>query len=310
MNFVCIDFEVANNRNRSSVCALGVVVVTNGKISREEYFLIRPRDMYFDPYCINIHGITPQDVENKPLFEDVWKDISTLFQNNLIIAHNASYDMSVLRYTLDEFSIEYPTFFYNCTKNISKKTWPGLASYSLDTIAKHLNITFQHHHALEDARTAAKVYLNACKYNKIGTHDELLDQLKIVQGEIFPHGYSPARINTQKQRNSRSSRINISELVAATTEIDEDHLLYGVNCVFTGTLQSMTRKEAMQLVVDRGGNCSNGVTMSTNFLIMGDQDFARFTDGKKSSKLKKAEELINGGQDLEIISEQEFISML
>ncbi|OIJ17070.1 hypothetical protein BKP37_00580 [Anaerobacillus alkalilacustris] len=306
MDFVCIDFEVANNMNRSSVCALGIVEVKNGEIFKEEYLLIKPTDMYFDPYCVNIHGITPEDVADKPSFEEIWKDISRMFDGSLVIAHNASYDMSVLRHSLDEINVEYPSLFYNCTKNIAKKTWSGLPSYSLDVVARHLNITFKHHHALEDARTAAQVYLNACNYNEVVSHDGLIDKLKVVQGSLFSNGYSPARIREKKV----SKRIDISELVAAATELDEDHPFYGATCAFTGTLQSMARKDAMQLVIDRGGDCTNGINKKTNYLIMGDQDFARFTDGKKSTKLKKAEDLIKDGQELEIISEQDFISLL
>lgn len=72
----------------------------------------------------------------------------------------------------------------------------------------------------------------------------------------------------------------------------------------------MVRKDAAQEAVNRGALYCNSVTKKTNYLVMGVQDYSKFVDGKKSSKLKKAEELIINGQDLEIIGEDEFIRLL
>ncbi|MFC0560663.1 exonuclease domain-containing protein [Halalkalibacter alkalisediminis] len=204
MNFVAIDFETANT-NRSSVCSIGLVVVRNGQIAEEYYQLIKPNDMYFDPICVRIHGITPEDVKNAPSFHEAWKDISHLLEGNLVIAHNASFDMSVLRYSLDECRLEYPSFSYNCTVNVSKKTWHGLHSYSLNVVAEHLQIQFKHHHALEDAQVAAQVYLQACKHNHVTSHEELIEKLEIGQGTFYANGYTPARANKKKSKNKRSS---------------------------------------------------------------------------------------------------------
>jgi DNA polymerase-3 subunit epsilon len=93
-------------------------------------------------------------------------------------------------------------------------------------------------------------------------------------------------------------------------DFDESHPFYGSTFAFTGTLTSMTRKEAMQKVVDVGGACADTLNKYVNFLVIGIQDFQRFRDGKKSSKMRKAEEYISGGQKLEIIDENDFIKML
>ena len=72
----------------------------------------------------------------------------------------------------------------------------------------------------------------------------------------------------------------------------------------------MVRKEAMQAVVDKGGDVEDGVTQRTSFLVVGDQDYSRFAEGcTKSSKMRKAEALLAKGQDIEIIAEQDFLQM-
>ncbi|MBQ3591050.1 MAG: hypothetical protein II979_03845, partial [Clostridia bacterium] len=86
--------------------------------------------------------------------------------------------------------------------------------------------------------------------------------------------------------------------------------LYGKVCVFTGTLERMQRKDAMQLVVNLGGSCGDSVTAKTNFLILGNNDYCTTIKDGKSTKQKKAEALILKGNDLQILSETAFYDMI
>ena len=104
MNFVAIDFETANEK-RNSPCSIGIVVVKDGKIVDRIYHLIKPKEMRFLPINIGIHGIRPRMVENELEFDKVWEKIKEYFNNSLVIAHNASFDISVLRRTLELYKI-------------------------------------------------------------------------------------------------------------------------------------------------------------------------------------------------------------
>ena len=103
--------------------------------------------------------------------------------------------------------------------------------------------------------------------------------------------------------------VSLSEIYTRT-EFDETHPLYGKLCVFTGTLEKMQRKDAMQIVVDLGGQVGNSVTKKTNFLILGNNDYCPLIKDGKSSKQKKAETLKLAGNDIEIISEDVFYDMI
>lgn len=81
-------------------------------------------------------------------------------------------------------------------------------------------------------------------------------------------------------------------------------------CVFTGTLERMTRKEVMQIVVDLGGINGNSVTAKTNYLILGNNDYCPLIKDGKSNKQKKAEELKLKGKDIEILTENVFYDMI
>ena len=95
MDFVAIDFETANSV-RSSVCSIGIVKVKNGKIQEELYTLINPLSE-FHYYNMKIHGITEYMVHDAPTFEEFWPKFKVFIENQTIIAHNASFDIGVLR---------------------------------------------------------------------------------------------------------------------------------------------------------------------------------------------------------------------
>lgn len=160
MNVVAIDFETAN-RSRSSACSMAAVTVENGKIVRSAYALIRPPVLAFDYWNTRIHGITAEAVRDKPTFAELWQRIKPHLENKVVLAHNAAFDIGVLRSVLQEYQLEKPSFRYACTVDIAKRVWSGLENYKLSTLAQRFAIQFDHHHALHDARACATIALLA-----------------------------------------------------------------------------------------------------------------------------------------------------
>ena len=102
----------------------------------------------------------------------------------------------------------------------------------------------------------------------------------------------------------------MDKTITVIVETKKTHPLYGKVCVFTGKLELMSREQAAQLVVNLGGTCGNGVTKKTNYLILGNNDYCSTIKDGKSSKQKKAEQLILSGQDLQIIPEDVFYELV
>lgn len=197
MNFVSIDFETANEK-RNSPCAIGVVVANEHGVIDEFYSLINPM-MHFSSFNTRIHGIREEDVTDAPTFAELWPKLEGYLSHNIVIAHNASFDMSVIRNTLDYFNLSYPEMDYLCTVNISKRIWPDLANHKLNTVADHHGITFEHHHALEDARVAAKVFIKAFETYETDEMDIFLKKCSISKGRIYERGYFPPRVKRARQ---------------------------------------------------------------------------------------------------------------
>lgn len=104
--------------------------------------------------------------------------------------------------------------------------------------------------------------------------------------------------------------LKLSEIHATTDDIDTDNPFYGKVVAFTGTLESMQRKDAAQIVANLCGILGEGVTKLTNFLVLGNFDYCSNIKNGKSSKFKKVEQLILKGQNLQIISESVFLTMI
>jgi len=157
MSYVALDFETASC-SRSSACALGMVRFEGGRILDEFYTLIAPPGMYFDPFNVGIHGIHPSDCENAPTFDEVWDSVHGFIGDSVVMAHNAGFDLGVLKHTLAKYGIEVPKLRYYCTWKLSKILYPDLKSRALDVLAKRIDFKFEHHNALEDAKACAAVF--------------------------------------------------------------------------------------------------------------------------------------------------------
>ena len=114
--------------------------------------------------------------------------------------------------------------------------------------------------------------------------------------------------NTKKKNFEH--RIKAKDISSDCNDFDMNNPIFDKECVFTGKLDKMTRKEAMQIVADLGGKNRDSVTKETNYLILGNNDYCKsITDGK-SSKQKKAESYKLKGQDIEILSEDVFYDII
>src|SRR5206468_946479 len=83
-------------------------------------------------------------------FQQQWNDLKKFFHNQIIVAHNASFDCSVLRFTLDTSKLAYPDLEYHCTYRLAQETL-SLPNHKLDEVSRHFKINLKHHNADSEA---------------------------------------------------------------------------------------------------------------------------------------------------------------
>ncbi|MBQ8501444.1 MAG: 3'-5' exonuclease [Bacteroides sp.] len=155
-DFAAIDFETAN-RERTSVCSVGVVIVRDGEIVNSFYSLIHPEPNYYSYWCTQVHGITRSDTETAPLFPTVWNRIEPLIEGLPLVAHNKSFDESCLKAVFRCYGMDYPDYEFHCTCIAARRTFgKSLPNHQLHTVAARCGYYLEnHHHALADAEACA-----------------------------------------------------------------------------------------------------------------------------------------------------------
>lgn len=271
-DFMVIDVETACSRT-SSICQVGVVGFTDGRVTFEYETLIDPCDE-FHPFNISVHGINRHHVRGKPKFKDLHATLSHQLNGRITVAHS-TFDRGALSAACSlHQKIMIDTRWLDSV-TVARRAWPELSSHRLNVLASHLGIELQHHDALSDARAAGMVIVKAIDHTGIALED-----------------WFNAPVPTSRETES---------LMRAPQGAGP---LAGACITFTGEL-SVPRGLFANQIAEAGGAVSPSPNRRTTILILGVQDPSSFAGKTKSSKHLKAEELMAAGQAIEILTEQE-----
>ncbi|MGU3646100.1 3'-5' exonuclease [Microbacterium sp. C23T] len=170
LDFTAIDFETANSSN-ASACAVGLVRVRGGEIVDRTGWLIRPpagHDVFFE-LNVRIHGIRPEDVVDAAPWSRQLAEIVAFVGSDVLVAHNAGFDMAVLKRACDATGDECPPYRYACSLQVARRVY-RLESYRLPFVAAEAGFAdFPHHNATADAMACAHVMIDAAR--RVGADD-------------------------------------------------------------------------------------------------------------------------------------------
>jgi DNA polymerase-3 subunit epsilon len=129
-----------------------------GKIVEECFTYVNP-EAPFDDFNTRLTGISAETVCNAPTFPELWQQIRELFGSGILVAHNAPFDMGVLKKRLKDYSIPWKERArYCCTVQIGRRELPDM-SHSLDSMCGYYGIALDHHKAVSDSHAAAEILL-------------------------------------------------------------------------------------------------------------------------------------------------------
>lgn len=162
LDFTAIDFETANSSS-ASACAVGLARVRDGRVVATAGWLIQPppgHDRFFE-LNIGIHGIRADDVAEAPTWVDQLSALTAFIGDDVLVAHNAGFDMTVLRRACEVTDAACPSYRYVCSLQVSRKTYE-LASYRLPLVAAAAGfLDFAHHDAAADALACAHIMIDS-----------------------------------------------------------------------------------------------------------------------------------------------------
>ena len=97
------DVETPNRRS-DRMSAIGITIVEDGAITGSFFSLVNP-ETYFEPFNTFLTGISEKTVQDAPTFPQLWEQIEPLMSGSILVAHNAVFDLSVLKRCLRDYGI-------------------------------------------------------------------------------------------------------------------------------------------------------------------------------------------------------------
>lgn len=205
--FIVFDVETPNRYN-NRMSAIGISVVEGGKIVRSFFSYVNP-ETFFDNFNTMLTGIDERTVASAPAFPELWKTIEPMFSSGILVAHNALFDLGVLKKCLTDYGIAWkPSADYCCTVQIGRRLLPGM-QHKLNILCDHYGIRLNHHQADSDSRAAAEILL---RY--MGTGARIEDFVKKYRLGAAPNAgrrttsarNAPAETGTQLKGDADSCR--------------------------------------------------------------------------------------------------------
>ncbi len=290
-SYCVIDIETTGlSPSWDSIIEISALKVSYDSVIDTFSSLVQPfstTGQYVDEYITELTGITNEMLSFAPKEKEVISKFKDFIGSSVLIGHNVHFDINFLYDSFENhLNIPLENDFID-TMRIARKLHTELTHHRLSDIAELYGIDHSTaHRALKDCEITNSCYIQMKM--------EISNQYQSL--DLFVKHYSHS--------------VRAKDIHATTEEFNDTNILYGKVVVFTGTLEKLTRKEAMQIVANLGGINGDGITKQTNYLVVGNNDYCSQIKDGKSNKLKKAEKLKLNGQDIEILPENVFYDML
>jgi DNA polymerase-3 subunit epsilon len=167
--YAIVDIETTGGHASSNGITEVAICIHDGKKITQRYSTLVNPCMDIPVYIRALTGITNEMVQDAPKFEDVAADIYHLLHGKIFIAHNVNFDFSFIRYHLTAAGYDLQCNKL-CTVRLSRKILPGMPSYSLGKLCRHLGIENEsRHRAMGDAEATTTLF-SILLQNDTGNH--------------------------------------------------------------------------------------------------------------------------------------------
>lgn len=278
-DYVIIDLETTGfSKGNDEITEIGAIKVIDNKIVDEFQCFVKISGK-INNKITNLTKITDEMIqsEGKEPLEAI-KEFNDFVKDHVLIGHNIKcFDIKFLNNYYNKYLNMPITNNYIDTLIVAKRN-VNTENYKLETLIKHFDIkNYESHRALNDC--------DAC-FNLINKFKDL--------------GFN--NFNGKNKKINKNKKSCESNILSVNKQIDVNSILYEKTCVFSGKFK-ITKSEAEYLVKCIGGKVNERLTLKTDFLIIAN-------DEKEHSKLRKAKKFQSRGDNIKIISEEDFYKIV
>lgn len=277
-----VDVETTGlSAERDAIIEIAAVNVGPGFEIISEYSTLVQTDRPLPHYIVKLTGITRTDLDTKGVsLHQAIPGFLAHVATRPVFAHNAPFDLGFITRAAEAVGTSFENTMHDSLQ-VAYEAWPGLPSYKLSVLAEQLGLERRPtHRALDDVKTTLELLRTA--------HDTF----KGLRTWSFPVTSPRAQQPRPVARKGNTDGPLRDEVVA-----------------FTGEL-SLSREHAANLAAQAGCTVTAGVTKKTTMLVVGVQDLNLLAGHNKSSKQRKAEDLIAKGQAIRILTESDFLALV
>lgn len=158
MEFAILDIETSGGKPKESrIIEIAIIIHDGEKVIDTYETLINP-EKKIDWFVQKLTGIKDKDVVDSPVFSDVADKILNILKDRVFVAHNISFDYPIVRNEFNRLGIDI-RLPHMCTIEASRVLLPGLESYGLKNLTKHLEIDLDNHHrAMDDTLATVRIF--------------------------------------------------------------------------------------------------------------------------------------------------------
>ncbi|QWH29717.1 3'-5' exonuclease [Bacillus mycoides] len=184
LDYVVIDFETTGfNPYNDKIIQVAAVKYHNHELVDQFVSYVNPERSIPDRIT-SLTGITNYRVSDAPTIEEVLPLFLAFLHTNVIVAHNASFDMRFLKSNVNMLGLPEPKNNVIDTVFLAKKYMKHAPNHKLETLKRMLGIRLSSHNAFDDCITCAAVYQKCAAVEEEGkrkANKEVLDETAVFE---------------------------------------------------------------------------------------------------------------------------------
>ncbi len=157
--YIVFDIETTGlSAINDKITEIGAIKIKDGQIIDKYSQLVNP-ERKIPEFITKLTGIDDEMVKDKPTIDKVIHEFNEFISDDVLVAHNANFDLGFIRENMEKNSIEVKNPVLD-TLELSRSVFPDLKSHKLNLISKHLGVKLENHHrAVDDATATADILL-------------------------------------------------------------------------------------------------------------------------------------------------------
>jgi len=158
LEYAIVDIETSGGTPKASKVIEIAIIIHDGKKIIDTYQTLVNPEKNIDWFVTKLTGITNKHVAKAPKFYEVAKAIYNMLENRVFVAHNIGFDYPIVRNEFKSLGLDL-RLPHMCTIQSSRILIPGIDSYGLKNLSKHLGIVLDsHHRAMDDTKATAEIF--------------------------------------------------------------------------------------------------------------------------------------------------------